>query len=80
MSNRSLAPSVFSRRSMLGMLGAAGGALALGGGIAPLADAVQKSAAVPSFTGPGANPYWNSVGAYVSEPQKGAMLLLTDRP
>ncbi len=32
-----------------------------------------------SFTGPGANPYWNSVGPYVSEPQKAPMLLLTDR-
>jgi len=34
---------------------------------------------MPSFTGPGANPYWNSVGPYVSEPQKAPLLLLTDR-
>ena len=78
MSDRSLAPSAFSRRSLLGLLGAAGGALALGG-VAPRAVAAQKSAAMPSFTGPGANPYWNSVGPYVSEPQKAPMLLLADR-
>jgi DMSO/TMAO reductase YedYZ molybdopterin-dependent catalytic subunit len=34
---------------------------------------------MPSFTGPGASPYWNSVGPYVSEPQKAPLLLLTDR-
>lgn len=79
MSERSLAPSAFTRRSMLGMLGAAGGALALGGGVAPFAKADQKSAGMPSFTGPGPNPYWNSVVPYVSEPQKAPMLLLTDR-
>ena len=39
----------------------------------------QESPA-PSFTGPEANPYWNSVGPYVSEPQKAPLILLTDRP
>jgi sulfite oxidase len=34
---------------------------------------------MPSFTGPEANPYWNSVGPYVSEPQKAPLILLTDR-
>ncbi len=33
-----------------------------------------------SFTGPGANPHWNSVGPYITEPQKAPLLLLTDRP
>lgn len=34
---------------------------------------------VPTFTGPGPNPYWNSVGPIVSEPQKAPLILLTDR-
>ena len=34
---------------------------------------------VPDFTGPGANPYWNSVGPLVAEPQKSPLILLTDR-
>src|SRR5437762_8372772 len=33
-----------------------------------------------SFTGPGANAHWNSVGPYVTEPQKVPLILLTDRP
>lgn len=35
---------------------------------------------LPDFTGPEANPHWNSVGAIVSEPQKAPLILLTDRP
>jgi DMSO/TMAO reductase YedYZ molybdopterin-dependent catalytic subunit len=35
---------------------------------------------LPNFTGPSPNPYWNSVGSVVSEPQKAPLLLLTDRP
>src|SRR5579864_6024343 len=69
---------LLSRRSLLSLLGAAGGTLALGP-VAPHAEAFQESSAMPSFTGPGANPYWNSVGPYVSEPQKAPLLLLTDR-
>lgn len=71
-------PAPLSRRSLLGILGAAGGALALGGA-ARGAEEVQSQPAIPSFTGPGANPYWNSVGPYVSEPQKAPLILLTDR-
>ncbi|MFZ0980889.1 MAG: molybdopterin-dependent oxidoreductase [Candidatus Acidiferrales bacterium] len=79
MANRpSVSSFAISRRSLLGLLGAAGGALTLGG-VARRAEAAQESAAMPSFTGPGANPYWNSVGPYVSEPQKSPLLLLTDR-
>lgn len=33
-----------------------------------------------SFTGPEANPHWNSLGPYISEPEKAPLLLLTDRP
>ncbi|HXZ20866.1 MAG TPA: molybdopterin-dependent oxidoreductase [Candidatus Acidoferrales bacterium] len=36
--------------------------------------------AMPSFTGPGANPYWTSVGPVATYPQKYPLVLLTDRP
>jgi hypothetical protein len=36
--------------------------------------------AIETFTGPGANSHWNSVGPYVAEPQKVPLILLTDRP
>ena len=36
--------------------------------------------AFPEFTGPGANPYWNSVGPIATYPQKAPLILLTDRP
>jgi DMSO/TMAO reductase YedYZ molybdopterin-dependent catalytic subunit len=38
------------------------------------------SAHLPPFTGPGANPYWNSVGDYATYPGKDPLILLTDRP
>src|SRR5260370_11139579 len=69
---------VLSRRSLLRLLSAAGGTLAFGA-VAPGSEASEESSAMPSFTGPGANPYWNSVGPYVSQPQKSPLLLLTDR-
>jgi len=69
---------LLSRRSLLGLLGAAGGTLACGV-LAPRLEATQEAPAMPSFTGPGANPHWNSVGPWVSEPQKAPLLLLTDR-
>ena len=67
-----------SRRSLLSLLGAAGGTLALDS-FARRTAAAQGRPPMSSFTGPGANPYWNSVGPYVSEPQKAPLLLLTDR-
>src|SRR5689334_15571992 len=69
---------LFSRRSLLSLLGTAAGTLALGA-VAPRLEAAQESSALPSFTGPGVNPYWNSVGPRVSEPQKSPLLLITDR-
>ena len=74
---------IFSRRRTLRLLGSAGGGLALmkWQGIAsafPQESAEAKP--LESFTGPGPNPHWNSVGPYVSEPQKSPMILLTDRP
>jgi DMSO/TMAO reductase YedYZ molybdopterin-dependent catalytic subunit len=35
---------------------------------------------LPEFTGPEPNPFWNSVGPFVTEPQKVPLILLTDRP
>jgi len=71
-----------SRRDALKLLGGAGG-LAIGewspaGAI--FAQQPQVSKESEAFTGPGPNPHWNSVGPYVSEPQKAPLILLTDRP
>jgi DMSO/TMAO reductase YedYZ molybdopterin-dependent catalytic subunit len=72
-----------SRRSLLKVLGLAGGGLAAGGwpsdGAAMTQDSPRASA-LETFTGPGANPHWNSVGPYLTEPQKVPLILLTDRP
>jgi sulfite dehydrogenase (cytochrome) subunit A len=73
----------FSRRSILKALGAGSGAAALGGILgtpSALGQAAPGLGQVPSFTGPGVNPYWNSVGPIVTNPQKAPLILLTDRP
>ncbi|MFZ0921687.1 MAG: molybdopterin-dependent oxidoreductase, partial [Candidatus Acidiferrales bacterium] len=72
-----------SRRSVLKILGAGAGALAFDRFFQLEAFAQQQPAAskpLPTFTGPGANPYWNSVGKMATFPQKAPMVLLTDRP
>jgi DMSO/TMAO reductase YedYZ molybdopterin-dependent catalytic subunit len=72
-----------SRRNALKFLGVASGGLALGIWTnEERAWAQEPDAAKPleTFTGPGANPHWNSVGPYVTEPQKAPLILLTDRP
>jgi len=72
-----------SRRGLLRALGAASGGLAVSRwfGTGPaMAQEPAPAKAVESFTGPGANPHWNCVGPYVTEPQKAPLLLLTDRP
>jgi DMSO/TMAO reductase YedYZ molybdopterin-dependent catalytic subunit len=74
-------PLGMSRRSLLKILGAGSGGMALGcssGLLAALQD--EATRAVPSFTGPGANPYWNSVGPIGAYPQKLPLIVLTDRP
>src|SRR6266852_6984373 len=72
-----------SRRNALKFLGAAGGGLALASwaqcGRAP-AQVPNGAKQLESFTGPGANLHWNSVGPYITEPQKAPLILLTDRP
>src|ERR1700720_4460177 len=72
-----------SRRGLLKALGAASGGLALSrwmGTPSAMAQEPSPAKAIESFTGPVANPHWNSVGPYVTEPQKVPLILLTDRP
>ena len=71
-----------SRRRFLRTLGVGGAIGLVGQWSARKAFAQEPSAphGVPDFTGPGANPYWNSVGPLVTEPQKSPLILLTDRP
>jgi len=72
-----------SRRAFLSRMGLAGMAAGLGvspAGMLLLRQDQNHEKAIESFTGPGPNPYWNSVGSYISEPQKAPLILLTDRP
>lgn len=74
---------LFSRRGLLKVLGAAGVGLAVNQRLDGAAHAAQEplhTKPMETFTGPGPNPHWNSVGPYVSEPQKAPLILLTDRP
>ncbi len=73
--------SGMSRRKLLETLSAGAGAMALGC-FAEAAGAQQTRASdrLPPFTGPGANPYWSSVGPVATYPQKYPLILLTDRP
>ena len=57
-----------SRRSLLAWLGSSALGLAFSGP-ARAQVAAQATAPLPSFTGPGANPYWNGVNPFVSYPQ-----------
>jgi DMSO/TMAO reductase YedYZ molybdopterin-dependent catalytic subunit len=72
----------FSRRAMLRTAGIAAGSLATAPAFNLLPTFAQEkpSTELTNFTGPGANPHWNSVGPIVSEPQKAPLILLTDRP
>ena len=72
-----------SRRYLLKLFGLAGGSLVVGrwpwdGEM--MAQDSPRATALETFTGPGANPHWNSVGPYLTEPQKVPLILLTDRP
>ncbi len=75
--------TAMSRRNLLKNWGMTGASLALAGwrgGAAAAAQEPSGAKTIETFTGPGANPHWNSVGPYVSEPQKAPLILLTDRP
>ena len=72
-----------SRRALLKALRMAGSGIAFGRWLEPdvmMAQELAPGKAIETFTGPGANPRWNSVGPYVAEPQKVPLILLTDRP
>jgi DMSO/TMAO reductase YedYZ molybdopterin-dependent catalytic subunit len=69
-----------SRRSLLKLLGAGSGALALFAEGVRAALPQRPAERLSSFTGPGPNPHWNSIGPYFTEPQKDPLILLTDRP
>ncbi|MFY9531227.1 MAG: molybdopterin-dependent oxidoreductase [Candidatus Acidiferrales bacterium] len=72
-----------TRRALLKGLAAGGGTVALNPLLGPgtlFAQEPNAASRVPSFTGPGANPYWNSVGPIVIHAQKAPLILLTDRP
>jgi DMSO/TMAO reductase YedYZ molybdopterin-dependent catalytic subunit len=78
-----LGQTFLSRRGLLRALGAASGGLAACRWInndPAFAQEASPASAMESFTGPEANALWNSVGPYISEPQKAPLLLLTDRP
>ena len=77
--------SEMTRRALLKIFGAGTGALALSHFSGASAFAQQQSQPpaprrLPTLTGPGANPYWNSVGPLATYPQKAPLVLLTDRP
>ena len=78
-----VAERCLSRRDLFKSLGAATSGIALGRWLepdAPMAQEPLQAKALETFTGPGANPHWNSLGPYVAEPQKVPLILLTDRP
>src|SRR5438445_10808543 len=67
-----------SRRALLAWLGSGAAGLAFSGQ-ARAQVAPQAAMGLPSFTGPGPNPYWNGVNPFVSYPQKLPLLRMTDR-
>src|SRR5215470_5309317 len=78
-----VAERCLSRRDLFESLGAATSGIALGRWSEPdsaIAQEPVQAKAMQTFTGPGVNPHWNSVGPYVAEPQKVPLILLTDRP
>src|SRR5579863_3782581 len=77
--------SSYTRRAILKTIGIGigSGAFALSHLAGANAFAQQQPIAgkrLSPFTGPGANPYWNSVGPMATYPQKAPLVLLTDRP
>src|SRR5207245_5204082 len=67
-----------SRRSLLALLGSGAAGLVFGGR-ADAQAAPPGARALPSFTGPGPNPYWNGINPFVIYPQKLPLLRMTDR-
>lgn len=72
-----------SRRRFLKTLGAGSSALGLAGilgGLDAMAQEPSAPRSFPDFIGPSANPYWNSIGPFITEPQKAPLILMADRP
>ncbi|MBI4545643.1 MAG: molybdopterin-dependent oxidoreductase [Gemmatimonadetes bacterium] len=70
-----------SRRRLLGLAAAGAGGLVAGRLASGWAQvAAQTEQPLPGFSGPGPNPFWNSVGPLVPYPQKLPLIRLTDRP
>ena len=76
--------SWISRRHLL--QGIALGSASIGAGFAgarellkPQYQAPADPRAIPTFTGPSRNPFWNSIGPLVEYPEKLPLILLTDR-
>jgi DMSO/TMAO reductase YedYZ molybdopterin-dependent catalytic subunit len=72
-----------SRRGLLKIMAGATSGIAVSRWLGPDVTMAQEPAAekaIETFTGPNANSHWNSVGPYVTEPQKVPLILLTDRP
>ena len=72
-----------SRRGVLKSLGAASAIWAAGQFLGNRTAANQDPSgqqSIPEFTGPGANPYWSSVGPFATYPEKAPLILLSDRP
>ena len=72
-----------SRRGLLKTLAGASSGIAVSRWLRPDVTMAQDPASgkvIEAFTGPRANWHWNSVGPYVTEPQKVPLILLTDRP
>jgi DMSO/TMAO reductase YedYZ molybdopterin-dependent catalytic subunit len=68
---------------LLKAIGAASSAIAFEPILRTPSEAAQEPTGqqlAPEFTGPGANPYWNSAGRIATYPQKAPLILLTDRP
>jgi DMSO/TMAO reductase YedYZ molybdopterin-dependent catalytic subunit len=73
----------FTRRRLLKAIGTAGSAIAFEPIFITPSEAAQEPTGqqlAPEFTGPGANPYWNSPGRIATYPQKAPLIVLTDRP
>ena len=71
-----------SRRGLLKTLAGASSGIAVSRWLRPDVTMAQDPASgkvIEAFTGPRANWHWNSVGPYVTEPQKVPLILLTDR-
>ncbi|MGA8675000.1 MAG: molybdopterin-dependent oxidoreductase, partial [Candidatus Acidiferrales bacterium] len=67
------------QRIALGGVSSGGGFVSATKLLIPQYQAPADPRAIPTFTGPSRNPFWNSIGPLVEYPQKLPLILLTDR-